>query len=102
VYAVALSGRGAESITIPPPTANHLARETFAMQQVKFFKNVENNLSELEKEVNAWISQSGVRIVSLTGNIAPQSDRSGTGGGLSNSTFPPSDVLVIVLYETST
>ncbi len=71
------------------------------MQQVKIFKNVEANLSDLEKEINAWISESGARIVSLTGNIAPQSDPSGAGGGLSNSTFPPSDVIVIVLYETS-
>ena len=72
------------------------------MQQVKIFKNVENNLGELEQEVNAWISQSGARIVSLTGNIAPQSDPSVAGGGLGNSTFPPSDVVIIVLYETST
>ena len=39
---------------------------------------------------------------SLTGNIAPQSDSSKAGGGLTNSTYPPSDVVVIVLYETST
>ena len=71
------------------------------MQQIKIFKNVENCLGELEKEVNTWISQSGVRIISLTGNIAPQSDPSGAKGGLSNSAFPPSDVVIIVLYETS-
>ncbi len=71
------------------------------MQQVKIFKNVENNLGELEKEINAWISQSGAQIVSLTGNIAPQSDPSTAGGGLSNSSFPPSDVVVIILYEKS-
>ena len=71
------------------------------MQQVKIFKNVENNLGELEKEVNAWISQSGARIVSLTGNIAPQSDPSGAGGGLTNSAFPPSDIVIILLYEKS-
>ena len=71
------------------------------MQQIKIFKNVENNLSELEKEINGWIAQSGARIVSLTGNIAPQSDPTVAGGGLSNSTFPPSDVVVIILYEKS-
>ncbi len=71
------------------------------LQRVKIFKNVENNLGELEKEINAWISQSGAQIISLTGNIAPQSDSSGAVGGLSNSAFPPSDVVIIVLYETS-
>ena len=72
------------------------------MQQVKIFKNVENNLSELEKDINDWISQSGARIISVTGNIAPQSDSSGAVGGLSNSAFPPSDVVIVLLYETST
>jgi len=72
------------------------------MQQVKIFKNVENNLGELEKEINGWISQSGAQIVSLTGNIAPQSDPSGASGGLSNSAFPPSDIVIIILYETPT
>ena len=69
------------------------------MQQVKIFKNVENNLGELEQDVNTWISQSGARVISVTGNIAPQSDPSGASGGLSNSAFPPSDVVIIVLYE---
>jgi hypothetical protein len=72
------------------------------MRQVKIFKNVESNLGELEKEVNSWISQSGAQIVGITGNIAPQSDSSVAGGGLSKSAFPPSDVVIIVLYETST
>ena len=70
------------------------------MQQVKIFKNVENNLGELEQEVNAWISESGAQVISLTGNIAPQSDPSGASGGLSKGAFPPSDVVVILLYET--
>lgn len=69
------------------------------MQQIKIFKNVENNVGELEREINAWISQSGAQIISLTGNIAPQSDPSTGGGGLGNSSFPPSDVVIIVLYE---
>ena len=72
------------------------------MQKVKIFKNVENNLGELEEDINSWISQSGAQVVSLTGNIAPQSDPSSAGGGLSNSSFPPSDVVIILLYETST
>jgi hypothetical protein len=69
------------------------------MQQVKIFKNLESNVAELESEVNAWIRQSGVRVVSITGNIAPQSEAPKSGGSLGNS-FAPSDVILIVLYET--
>ncbi len=66
------------------------------MQQVKLFKTIEGELSILEKEFNDWVRESGVRILSVTGNIAPQS------GGESNKRnvrFTPSDVLLIVLYE---
>jgi len=70
------------------------------MQQVKIFKGVENDLAGLEAEVNAWIRQSGARVVSLTGNIAPQSPSSRAGGGLTQGTFAPSDVVLVVLYET--
>ena len=41
------------------------------MQQVKLFKTIEGELSVLEKEFNDWVRQSGVRILSVTGNIAP-------------------------------
>ena len=70
------------------------------MQQVKIFKNLESNVAELEKEVNAWIRQSGAQVVSITGNIAPQSEASTSGGSL-GSGFAPSDVVLIILYETS-
>lgn len=71
------------------------------MQQVKLFKGVENEVGSLEKEINDWISRSGAKVVSLTGNIAPQSVKPDTTGGLGKSSFAPSDVLVIVLYETA-
>ncbi len=72
------------------------------MQQVKLFKGLESDLSTLEGEVNAWIRQSGAKIVSITGNIAPQSEKSGAApGGLGKGQFSPSDVILIVLYETS-
>lgn len=69
------------------------------MQQVKLFKGVENEIGPLEKEINDWLSRSGARVISLTGNIAPQSMKSEGGGGLGKSSFAPSDVLVIMLYE---
>ncbi len=71
------------------------------MQQVKIFKTVESNAGSLENEVNAWIRDSGVRVVSVTGNIAPQSEASGpSSSALGQARFAPSDVVLIVLYET--
>ncbi len=70
------------------------------MQQVKIFKGLESDIGALEKEANAWIRQSGAQVVSITGNIAPQSQPpSGKPGGLSQGTYPPSDVVLILLYE---
>jgi hypothetical protein len=70
------------------------------MQQVKLLKSLESDLSGLESEVNAWIRQSRAKVLSITGNIAPQSEKSGpVSGGLGRSPFAPSDVILIVLYE---
>lgn len=71
------------------------------MQQVKLFKGIEGELAALEDEVNDWIRQSGAKILSLTGNIAPQTEKpSDVTGGSSRGRFPPSDVVLIVMYET--
>jgi hypothetical protein len=67
------------------------------MQQVKLFKSVEVEVSALEADVNRWITQSGARIISVTGNIAPQSGEAssmGDGRGL-----VPSDILLIIVYD---
>lgn len=66
------------------------------MQKVKLFKSVESELEEMEKSINEWIEKSGARVISVTGNISPQSP--GTGGGLHS--FATSDLFVIVVYET--
>ena len=72
------------------------------MQQVKLFKGLESDVTALEGAVNAWIRQSGARVVSITGNIAPQSQKAAAAsGGLGKSPFSPSDVILIVLYETA-
>ena len=72
------------------------------MQQVRIFKSVENEVRELEKEINGWIRESGAKVLSITGNIAPQSGgMEARSGGLSRSGFAPSDVVVIVLYEAA-
>jgi hypothetical protein len=67
------------------------------MQQVKLFKNVETEIAELETDVNNWIRESGVRVVSIQGNIAPQTV-SDTKVGVTGR-FSPSDVLIMVTYE---
>ena len=43
------------------------------MQQVKIFKTLEGEIAQLEKLVNAWLANSSVRVLQITGNIAPQS-----------------------------
>jgi len=76
------------------------------MQQVKIFSGLEGHTGELEQQINDWLASSGARVLQITGNVAPQSllgapdnkSLSKTGGG--SRRFAPSDVLVIVLYET--
>ena len=82
------------------PFRREVQGEETTVQQVKIFKTVENEIAALEAEVNAWIRQSGARVLSVTGNIAPQSAARGSGGGLTQGSFAPSDVVLIVLYET--
>ncbi|NIL98555.1 MAG: hypothetical protein GTO76_11365 [Planctomycetales bacterium] len=64
------------------------------MQQVKIFECLENEINSLEHEINQWLRESGARIISITGNIAPQSVTSQP-----KARPAPSDVLLIVLYE---
>jgi hypothetical protein len=64
------------------------------MQQVKIFKSIESERAELEKEINRWIRKSGVKVLSVTGNITSQS-----GGGGPMSSFSGSDIIIILLVE---
>jgi hypothetical protein len=65
------------------------------MNKVKLFKGTVTELESLEQDINEWLLAGRVKIVSLTGNIAPQTPSSEIGLG----TFPSSDILVVVLYE---
>jgi hypothetical protein len=71
------------------------------MHQIKVFKGVESEILSLEEKINAWLRESGAKVVSMTGNIAPQTQLpEGTGTGSSGRvSYPPSDILVILLYE---
>ena len=64
------------------------------MQLIKLFKSIETELRSLEDEMNSWIRETGARVISVTGNIAPQ-----TGNAQPVGSFSASDVLIIVLYE---
>ncbi|MEE2989901.1 MAG: hypothetical protein VX715_04765 [Planctomycetota bacterium] len=68
------------------------------MQQVKIFKSIESEIAAMEEEINGWLSESGARVVQMSGNIAPQTqaDNSLGGGG---SSFSSSDVIVMIVYE---
>lgn len=71
------------------------------MQQIKIFKGIESECRSLENEVNAWLRQSGAKVISITGNIAPQSRTTDSAGGtLGGGGYVPSDVVLFVLYES--
>ena len=70
------------------------------MQQVKIFKGVETDLQVLEGEVNQWLIKTGVRVVNLFGNIAPQTmEITDSRSRLGRSAFGASDILIVVVYE---
>lgn len=78
------------------------------MQQIKLFIGREDHTKELEDEVNAWIAEAGVEILSIAGNLSPQSVLPGAGGsstssGLGNTgttrRFAQSDIMILVTYK---
>lgn len=77
------------------------------MQQIKLFVGREDQTSDLEAQVNGWVAESGANVLSITGNIAPQSvlpAKDSPGSNLSATgthtrRFAPSDIMIIVTYE---
>ena len=67
------------------------------MRQVKIFTGKEHETDKLEESINSWIVQAGANLISITGNIAPQSQVS-----YPNKKPDPSDVLVVVVFEPAT
>ncbi len=65
------------------------------MIQVKTFRGLEHEHEELGEQVNAWIRENNIRVVSVDMNMAPQSKlpdsvlRTGTS----------SDLMILVTYE---
>lgn len=67
------------------------------MRLIKIFVTREDKTEELEDKVNAWVEATGAEIVSVTGNVAPQSQISYPG-----KMPAPSDVLMVIVYEPAT
>lgn len=66
----------------------------------QIFKALETDVGQLEKQVNAWLAESKVRVVNMFGNIAPQSPPPDEGApAISKGPHPPSDIFLVVLYE---
>ena len=70
------------------------------MQQIKIFSGAEDQTGELEKEVNAWLRETQVKVLWMSGNIAPQSAApTQASGSLGRGAFAPSDLILFVLYD---
>ena len=69
------------------------------MHQVKIFKGLESEVAILEKQINTWLANEAVRVIHISGNIAPQSPPPDKLGSINQSPWAPSDLLVIVHYE---
>ncbi len=70
------------------------------MQQIKLFVDIESNLETLESKVNAWLKESGAKVVNIFGNIAPQTATPESKlKSLGDRAFASSDVFIAVVYE---
>jgi hypothetical protein len=69
------------------------------MHQIKIFKGIENDVVGLEKQINSWLEQTGAKVISISGNIAPQSPPPDEAlKTIAQNPWAPSDLLVIVHY----
>lgn len=68
------------------------------MHQIKLFKSIESEISDLEREINAWLAESGATVINVFGNIAPQTIVQSSGGA-GGRTFAASDLFLAVVYE---
>jgi hypothetical protein len=69
------------------------------VHQIKIFKGIESDTSELEKSVNRWLAESKARVIQIFGNMSPQSPTANKTASLTTGAFAPSDVMIVVLYE---
>lgn len=67
------------------------------MTKIKIFKSIESEIESLELEVNQWLANDAIHVISMTGNIAPQT--TSTTMGMGTGAFSSSDILLIIHYE---
>jgi hypothetical protein len=72
------------------------------MHRIKIFKELEYDYEKMERDVNDWLARSGAKVISMNGNIAPQTEAAGRGmtpraGATGGSS--PSDIVLFILYE---
>jgi len=66
------------------------------IQQVKIFKSVDTEITELERQINRWIRKNGVNVISMTGNLA---GAPAAAGGAPMSSFAAGDIMIVLMYE---
>jgi len=72
------------------------------VHQIKLFVDVESNLEAMEQKINQWLAGSGAKVVSVFGNIAPQTVTPDTkGSSLGVRRFSSSDVLIAIVYQSA-
>lgn len=70
------------------------------MHQIKIFKGLEDDASTIEHDVNEWLQKDKVKVVQIFGNVAPQTlSPEVVSNTLTRTAHPPSDILLVVLYE---
>jgi len=70
------------------------------VHQIKIFADIESNVDALEGRVNAWLRESGAKVINIFGNIAPQTVTSASRGtALAERKFSSSDVFMVVVYD---
>ncbi len=78
------------------------------MYQVRIFSGSEDDTATLERQINDWLWDTGVRVVQVFGNMSPQAvvrgeEKStpipGAASDSKRARFAPSDLVIVVLYE---
>lgn len=70
------------------------------MHQIKIFKGLEDDATSIEQEVNEWLKNEKIKVLQIFGNVAPQTlAAEAVKNTLSRTNHPPSDVLLVILYE---
>ncbi|MBI1178851.1 hypothetical protein GC207_15575 [bacterium] len=70
------------------------------VHQIKIFKGLEDDTTTIEHDVNNWLAENKVKVIQIIGNVAPQTlAAEAVKNTLSRTNHPPSDVMLVLLYE---